>query len=356
MSIAFLALLLTLILVIGVHEAGHAIAARIFGVTIKKISIGFGRPLMQWRSKNGCDWVWGMWPLGGYVQLANTRISPEDPGLYHQCFDKKPIWVRIIILLAGAFANVIAAWIAFVIVFSIGMNHKVPQIKEIQAGSVAAQSMMLPGDKVVAVAGNKTSSWQEVGKNLVLLWGKNTVPVTLSQSDNKLKTVVINLSNIPFASKDRSLLSAVGITPNTGAGTVTLQADSFYEAVIMANQAICSLIYFFIMIIKQLISGAIPFSILLGPLGVLAASVSSLTQGLVVFLFFIANLSLAIAFVNLLPLPGLDGGSIIYALIEKIRGKPVSIALEVLVHRLMVIVFCLILVQLLMNDLVRLIH
>lgn len=108
------------------------------------------------------------------------------------------------------------------------------------------------------------------------------------------------------------------------------------------------------MVLKQLFSGLIPFSALLGPIGIFAASVASLTQGVVVFMFFIATLSLAVAVINLFPIPGLDGGSIVYALIEKIRGKPVSVAMELLLHRLVFIVFCVVLVHLLMNDLQRL--
>ena len=84
--------------------------------------------------------------------------------------------------------------------------------------------------------------------------------------------------------------------------------------------------------------------------------VASFLQGLVVFLYFISSLSFAVALINLFPIPGLDGGSIMYALIEKIRGKPVSVGMEVLLHRLIFIVFCLVLVQLLLNDLQRLMH
>jgi len=120
-----------------------------------------------------------------------------------------------------------------------------------------------------------------------------------------------------------------------------------------ANATIIQWLYFFLMVLKQLIIGAIPFSVLLGPIGLFAVSITSLSQGIVVFMFFIASLSTAVALVNLFPIPGLDGGSILYALIEKIRGKPLSVAMELLLYRLVVIVFALLLVHLLMNDLQR---
>jgi len=107
------------------------------------------------------------------------------------------------------------------------------------------------------------------------------------------------------------------------------------------------------MVLKQVLSGTVPFLLLLGPLGLLMTMVHSFLQGLAVFLYFIANLNLAVAIVNLLPLPGLDGGAIVYTCIEKIRGKPISVALEVLLHRLAMIALCVLFIQLIMNDVQR---
>ncbi|MCL5272469.1 MAG: site-2 protease family protein [Gammaproteobacteria bacterium] len=357
MVMAFIAILFTLILVVGIHEAGHALAARLFKVHIKKISIGFGRPLVQWTSKSGCEWIWAMWPLGGYVALLNSRISPVAAEEYPFCFDKKPVWQRIIILLSGAVANLITAWFAFVFVFYIGINYKLPQVQTVQSGSIAAQAGIMANDQFIAINGYSTPSWQDVGMQLVILWGKKKVDITLKHSElQELKHVSIDLSQIKFSDKEKSLLSVLGIVPELSAATGLKRSSSLMLAMRDANNAILQLFYFFIMILKQLVTRVIPFSILLGPLGVFAASVASLTQGIVVFFYFIASLSLAVALVNLFPVPGLDGGSILYAFIEKVRGKPISVAMEVLLHRLMTIIFVLLLVNLLLNDLTRYLH
>ena len=89
---------LSLLLVVGIHEAGHAWVASLFRVKINKISIGFGRALLSWRAMSGCQWVWACWPVGGYVQLLKSRIAPVLPRDYPFSFDKKPIWVRCTIL------------------------------------------------------------------------------------------------------------------------------------------------------------------------------------------------------------------------------------------------------------------
>ncbi|MCL9685498.1 M50 family metallopeptidase [Legionella maioricensis] len=353
MLVALLAIILTLILVVGIHEGGHALVARFFHVKIKKISIGFGKPLLQWQSKSGCDWVWAMWPLGGYVQLLNTRITPVDPKEYPVCFDKKPVWIRILILLAGPLANLITAWLALVLVFYIGINYKLPQIQSVQANSAAAQAGVLVGDQFIAIGGYPTPSWQEVGMELVSLWGKKDVKVTLKQTNQQLKDISLDLSQIKFTGREKSLLASMGISPNLSAPNGVMRSSSFLEATQQASTTIVHMVKFFMMILKQLFSGVIPFAILLGPIGLFAASVASLKQGVVVFIFFIASFSLAVAVVNLFPVPGLDGGSILYSIIEKIRGKPMSVALEVLIYQLMFIAFCLLLVHLVTNDLTR---
>ncbi len=354
MVMAFIAIVVTLILVVGIHEAGHALAARFFHVRIKKISIGFGRPLLRWTGKNGCEWIWAMWPLGGYVELLNSRITPVKSQEYPFCFDKKTVWKRIIILLSGAAANLVTAWLAFFLVFYLGINYKLPQVQSVQSGSIAAHAGIEPKDQFIAVNGESTPSWQDVGMQLVVLWGTKKVDVTVKPAgQGGLKKLSMDLSQIKFSGKEKSLLSALGIVPDLAAGTGVKRSSSFLQAMNDAHHAIAQLFYFFIMILKQLLTRVIPFSILLGPLGVFAASVASLAQGVVVFLYFIASLSLAVAVVNLFPVPGLDGGSILYALIEKIRGKPVSVAMEVLLHRLMIILFVVVLVNLLVNDLAR---
>lgn len=354
MLFGIIAIILTLILVVGLHEGGHALVARLFRIKIKKISIGFGKPLLRWQSKSGCEWVWAFFPLGGYVQLENTRISPVTPTEHSGCFDKKPIWQRILVLLAGAVANLITAWIAFILVFILGLSYNLPEIKAVQPNSNAAQAGLLPGDKFVSIGEHATPTWSYVGMQLVILWGKKDIPVVLDRNDGTQAKATLDLSHVQFHGAKLSLLAQMGIDPDLSAAKSELRASSFFDAVHQANAIMIYMVHFFLMVLKQLFSGVIPFSALLGPIGIFAASIASLTQGLVVFIFFIANLSLAVAVVNLFPVPGLDGGSIVYAVIEKIRGKPVSVAMELLLHKLVFILFCVVLIHLLMNDLQRL--
>lgn len=354
---ALVAIVLTLVLVVGIHEVGHALAAKLFSVKIQQISIGFGKPLFKWKGKSGCEWIWAIWPLGGYVQLLNSRIQPVAEKDFASCFDKQSVWVRCIILVSGALANLLIAWLALTFMFILGYQQNPPIIQTVIPQSIAAEAGLRAGDRFVEIAGQKTNSWQEVGMRLIMILGQNHVATLVVDVEGNLHQTSLNLSQWRYKKQRISLLNQLGIeSASLNLHKQQVKGLPFLQAIYRAIDKSLQLLSFFIVMLKQLITGIIPFSMLLGPVGLLTASVGSFSQGLAVFLYFIASLSLAVGLVNLFPIPGLDGGSIVYVMIEKIRGKPVSVAMEVLLHRLAVIVFCLLLVQLLMNDLQRYLH
>ncbi|WP_028388078.1 M50 family metallopeptidase [Legionella fairfieldensis] len=354
MIAALFAIVLTLLLVVGLHEAGHAITARFFLVKIQRIAIGFGKPLLTWKDKAGREWVWAIWPLGGYVHMLNSRIQPVAEKDLALCFDKKPVWIRCIILLAGGVANLLTAWLALTLLFMLGYKQQLPFIQNVVPQSIAAKAGLQGGDRFVAIEGQTTNSWQEVGMGFIMAFGKEKVPALVSGSDGRLRSVSLNLDYWHYTKKEDSILKSLGIIPAPAKfHTEQVAGQSPGQAVWLALTKSWRLIVFFLVMFKQLVTGVIPFAVLLGPLGLLAVSINSFLQGLAVFLYFIASLSLAVGLINLFPIPGLDGGSIVYALIEKWRGRPFSVALEVLLYRLTVIGFSVLFIQLLLNDVQR---
>ena len=346
-----LAIVLSLLLVVGLHEAGHAIMARLFKVKIKKISIGFGRALVHWQGKAGCQWVWAMWPLGGSVQLLNSRIEAVSPQDYQFALDRKPIWIRCLILSSGALANVIVAWLALVLMLMLGYQQRAAVIDTITTPSVAASSGLVAGDRMVSIDEQLVPSWRDVGMQLIMTMGRSNVDMVVDSVAGVRHHVTLDLAQWRFKRGDNSLLLAIGVNPDLSPKN-TEHVDSLpvLQACQQAFLQLVGLVCFFGIMLKQLLVGIIPFAVLLGPLGLFTAMIGSFLQGIAVFLYFIASLSLSVAIINLLPIPGLDGGSIVYALIEKIRGKPMSVAMEILLHRLIFIAFCLLLVHLLLND------
>ncbi len=346
--LGLIAIVLSLILIVGSHEAGHALAAKCFGVRIERISIGFGKPLCSWRSKSGIEWIWARWPLGGYVKLLSSRIQPVSAQEHNYCFDKKPIFFRIIILVSGALMNFLAAWLAFMIVFMNGYQEKPAILQQVTPKSMAAKAGLRAGDTILYVADQTTPDLRDVGMGFITHLGKQQVPVHLKTKAGQEKQIMLDLK---IESKKKGLLESMGIIFDTQIKSKDIKGTDFLQASQHAFMKIKQLTHFFLVVLKQLLTGQVPLSFLLGPFGLLAAMAGSFMQGLSIFFYFIGTLSLAVGIVNLLPIPGLDGGSILYALIEKVRGKPLSVAFEVLLHQLAFIAFCVFLVQLIINDL-----
>jgi regulator of sigma E protease len=353
MILALIALVITLLLVVGIHEAGHAMVARLFKVKIEHIAIGFGRPLLQWQSKGGVKWIWALWPLGGSVRLLNTRITQVAKKYHPQCFDKQSVGVRTLILIAGVLANLILAWLALLLVFVIGIYQQPPLLEQVKPDTLAYQAGLRSGDAIETMNRTKVVSWQQVGMLLIRGMGDSTLAIRAKSASGQQKNLKIDLTNWRIRPQDKSLLASLGMSADMNVKKQQVIANSFPDALVLATQSYLEMLVFFMVMLKKIVTGALPFTLLLGPVGVLEVTLLSFTQGVSVFAMFVAGLSLAVALINSLPIPGLDGGSIVYAWIEKIRGKPISVALEVLLYRLAVIIFVVLFVNLLANDIQR---
>ena len=352
--LAVFAIIVCLLLVVGVHELGHAIVARWCKVSIQGIAIGFGKPLLRWHDRKGREWLWGVWPIGGYVDLLNSRIHPVLPSQKKYCFDKKPIWMRILILLAGSGANFFTAWLVLTLYFFIGYQQTAPVIAAVRPNSIAAIANLAPGEKLISIAHKPTKSWHAVGMQLVMNLGKNHVPVTVKKANGILHQTHLDLKGWNDHYHTYSLLSQIGLIPdNAKSHKQAIRGLSLLPAMQQAWHTTVGLGHFYLVLLKQILTKTIPFFLLLGPIGIFSNIIDSFVHGVAVFLFFIAQFNLVVAVFNLLPIPTLDGGSIIYAIIEKIRRKPMSVALEVLIYRLMLIGFVVVLVQLIQNDVQR---
>ncbi len=349
---SLLAIVLSLLLVVGPHEVGHAYVAHLFRVGISRISFGFGRPLFRWDGKKGCQWVWSLWPLGGYVHFLNTRTQVVLEKDLPYCFDKKSVGARCLILLAGPLLNCTMAWLALVFMLILGYQQQLPVIDTITPSSLASSAGLVKGDRIISLSGAPVSSWRVFGMQFIMALGHDNVDGVVETSEGNQHHFRLDLKH-PALGKG-SLFKAIGIQPDSSIKHLqAVQGLPFLKACQGAFFQLMGLAYFFLVMLKQLLTGVIPLSMLLGPLGLLNAMAHSFSQGFAVFLDFIANLSLSVGLFNLLPIPGLDGGGIVYAVIEKIRGKPFSVAFELLVQSLMFIALCLLLVQLLMGDVQR---
>ena len=160
-------------LVVFIHEMGHFLVARWFGVIVEQFSIGFGREIVGWTDKNGTRWKVGWLPLGGYVKFLgdeNAASTPDreaaeklPPELRKDCFQFKPLHARAAVVAAGPVANFILAIVIFAFMYSvIGQSVTTPRVDGVTAGGAAEAAGFAPGDLVVAIDGDDIQSFNEM--------------------------------------------------------------------------------------------------------------------------------------------------------------------------------------------------
>ena len=153
-----LAFLVAIGILVAVHEYGHFWMARRMGIKVLRFSIGFGRVLWSRRGADGTEYAFSAIPLGGYVKLLDEREGPVEPALASQAYNRKPVWRRILVLLAGPFANFLFAAVAYWILLVVGTSALKPVIGDVTADSIASRAGLQPGDAIVGVAGKPVTT------------------------------------------------------------------------------------------------------------------------------------------------------------------------------------------------------
>lgn len=325
--VAFLAVLGPLVFV---HEYGHYIVGRWCGVKADTFSIGFGRKVFGWTDKRGTEWKIGWLPLGGYVQFAGDRDAVSQPDANWQklpeaershSFPAQPVWKRALIVLAGPVTNFLFAILIFAAFNMIyGVPTTPPVVGTVQAKSAADEAGLRPGDRIAAINGRTMETFDDIRIAVAFELGKpadltierggarqniTLRPRIISETDrfgNKAERAIIGIQSGPPA------LASVGPL-----GAVQAGATQTWDLVRMTGN-----------ILGQFVTGQRSVKEMGGPLRIAKQSGEMATLGLASLIFFIAFISINLGFINLLPLPMLDGGHLLFYAYEAVRRRPAS--------------------------------
>ncbi|MCF1742360.1 RIP metalloprotease RseP [Paradevosia shaoguanensis] len=331
-----LSFLVVLTVIVFVHEMGHYLVARWNKIAIQTFSIGFGPELFGWNDKHGTRWRISAIPLGGYVRFVGdmnaTSALPDDdvianasPELRERLFVNKNVWQRIAVVVAGPLANVILTFlILYALLLGYGRYTIPPVIGNVVVGSVAAEVGLEPGDKILSVDGFAVRGFEDF-QRLVATAPQRPVTIVLDRTGVE-KTIVA----VPEAAEttDRfgktHRIGRLGVSRDVENADVTLYRPGPVEAVGMTFEEIRFIVDRTVAFIGDFFVGRGDREQLGGPVKVAQVSGEVATLGFAAFVNLIAMISLNIGIFNLLPVPMLDGGHLVYYLIEAVRGRPLS--------------------------------
>ena len=329
------AFVLVLTAIVFVHEMGHYLVARWNGIAIQTFSIGFGPELIGFNDRQGTRWKISAIPLGGYVRFvgdlnaasmpdpaAEALLSPEER---KRMFINKNVWQRMAVVAAGPIANVIFTFLVlYALLLGYGRYTVPPVIGEVAPGGVAAEAGLLAGDTIVSVDGFGVDSFSDFQRLIATAPGR-AVTIVLDR-EGEIVTLVL----VPEIAEDtdqfgnHQRVGRIGVSRTIEEGDVKLVRPGPVEAVGATFEEIRFIVDRTAAFLGDFFVGRGDVEQLGGPVKVAKVSGEVATLGWLALVNLAALLSLNIGIFNLLPIPMLDGGHLLYYVVEAIRGRPLS--------------------------------
>jgi len=327
--------LAVLTIIVFVHEMGHYLVARWNGIAIQTFSLGFGPELVGFNDRHGTRWKISMIPLGGYVRFVGdmNAASMPDPELVaalpaedqRRLFVNKNVWQRIAVVAAGPAANVLFTFLVlYALLLGFGRYTIPPVISDVVAGGVAQEAGLQAGDKILSVDGFDVRGFEDFQRLISTAPGRAvTIVLERNGADKSIVlTPEIATETDQFGNPQR--IGRIGVSRNVDQTDVTLYRPNPVEAVGMTTEDIRFIVERTVAFLGDFFVGRGDVEQLGGPVKVAKVSGEVATLGIVALINLAALLSLNIGIFNLLPVPVLDGGHLLYYVIEAIRGRPLS--------------------------------
>lgn len=343
------------IIVLGVliffHELGHFLVARFFGVGVEKFSLGFG-PKIFGKKVGITEYRVSAIPLGGYVKMVGEEPDAEvEPDQVDLSFTHKHVLKRILIVAAGPVFNVLLAFLIFYGIFQIsGTIILKPIIGDVQDGTPAQAAGLKKGDDIIDINGMPVESWDQMAG--IIADSKGSPLEVTVRGDGMSRTVTV----APVLKTTKNIFGedipryVIGIT---AAGETYTQKLNPLAAITESLIQTYNIIELTVVSVAKIIQGTVSTKTIGGPIMIAELAGQQAKLGATNLLFFIALISVNLAILNILPIPVLDGGHLLFFTIELIIGKPVSIRIREISQQAGMFVLILLMIFVFYNDITR---
>jgi regulator of sigma E protease len=323
-----LSFIIILSIVVFVHEFGHYIVAIMNDVKVDEFSIGFGKELYGWNDKKGTRWKICIIPMGGFVKFFGDedetssvvnknkliKLSDEDK---KKCLYFKTVWQRIQVVAAGPLSNYLLAIVFFTIFYMCtGIIHSSNLITGIVTDSPAYRADILAGDRIIEINGDETNSFEEIKLNIAMN-ANNTLTVKI---DRNGEILIKNLVPEMKEEYKNVKIPVIGILSND----FTVEKSGIFKSFVRSIKDVSLITTGTLKGLGQMIIGRRSLDDMGGPVKIAQYSGKAMKSGFLSMIYFIALISTSLGLMNLLPIPALDGGHLLFYIIEVIRRKPLT--------------------------------
>ncbi|MTH97873.1 RIP metalloprotease RseP [Roseibium sp. RKSG952] len=357
--------LFVLTIIVFFHELGHFAVARWCRVKIDAFSVGFGSELIGFTDRKGTRWKLSAIPLGGYVKFAGDenaasvpdrdRIAAMSPEERATAFVAKPVWQRAAVVAAGPVANFILAIAIFAMIFGVfGRTVITPMIETVQPNSAAAEAGLQSGDMVLAIDGKPVQTFSQMQRIVSASAG---IPLTLQiERGNAVRDVVVTPQYREITDRfgNTQRLGLLGVSRSPKADDLISQKFGPISAIGEGAKETLYIVERTGDYLWGVISGRESADQIGGPIRVAQVSGQVANEGIVPLLSLAAVLSVSIGLLNLLPIPMLDGGHLVFYFAEAVRGKPLSARVQDIGFRIGIAIVLMLMVFATWNDVLHL--
>jgi regulator of sigma E protease len=348
----FLSAIILLGIIIFVHELGHFLFAKLMRVKVLKFSLGFG-PKVIGKKLGDTDYLISAVPLGGYVKMlgevpGEELAEDEKPFAYNY----QPVWKRFVIVFSGPLFNILFAVVIFFFIFLKGVPTLVPEVGDVLSHTPAERAGLVKGDRITEIDGIAIDQWGEMTEIIHESPGKQ-LKFTIKRNERVFHIVITpEKKNVKDFFGEEKEIGLVGIKPS---GSTFIKKDTFIKAMKDSIVRTWELSVLTVVSIAKLIQRVIPMDTIGGPILIVQMAGEQASKGFMNFFLFMAIININLGILNLLPIPILDGGHILFLGIEAIRGKPLNEKVISVSQKVGLAFLLTLMVFVIYNDIMRLI-